>query len=835
MSSIGGLRVVLQTKDNAKLDGMYLSAQSFQQKCIESGAMSLRLQVPIGNNKQIDLSGLIIPTAENADEFVSSLERLKLFNNFDEDSKNCGAGWAKVDIGGQTAIVPDFEIQRLLDSGLLIGGKGEYSFSEEAIKTVQIDKKPLEINSRKSGTVVLGLGAAGVYEMYKREALFLLMQGTNVMLFNHRGQGESTGKPSEQGTYEDMDTVYQYLKEIHHVEDNQLVLRGLCLSGGIVSKLASSHPDINIILDQTYSDIKDITFNTVLENVKEILKYNPNEESQVKNAILAGLTPVLKAVASLVSPDYQTARHLRNHKGHVLVLRATEDTYMNKRMTDKILDELARTASPGINSRVHVGHMPGIHGASWIDAKVTHGDQKTADLGRYHMLAFLQECGAFNPFIDNGGAMRSLLTDYHEYLESQSEASLILIQKGFGRLPKNMDDVPEGFTDIPLDVINEVKANGIKEVKANRIKEVKSNADIIEGREKFKEVLKELERLKDRLGGSPTFGNSPPTIKNEDLNKTFLGLPLVAVKDWFRMILEDKWKPRFFWKWAASLFNVGEANKLSQYEDVHIRIQQFGCMVANKDRFLEILAQQDSNRYLEFGLISGLAWHPINNGVGVEKMYIEFVERFLTEDFKAAKQQGDDALIAYFSSFTGVCFEDRCRDLEVYANSHPLGSIEEVAQLNELREAVKEIIDIQIDPNKDALAAFNEVLRGCGLAFQQAGKPLTGEVFMKKLEEYQIFDKEFPTDDGLKAKPSLAQAHEFILDQIDSQFTLEAYSLEDFLETELKIFLASGSQPTAALFKKQLEQRNGANDGLNSDSAEVAQLIQGYIQARKLT
>ncbi|MDR1057251.1 MAG: hypothetical protein LBL17_01580 [Coxiellaceae bacterium] len=64
---------------------------------------------------------------------------------------------------------------------------------------------------------------------------------------------------------------------------------------------------------------------------------------------------------------------------------------------------------------------------------------------------------------------------------------------------------------------------------------------------------------------------------------------------------------------------------MSQYEEAHIRIQRFGLLLANKERFIQILEDQNVERYGELCSLTGLAWHPTQNGVGIEITYIEFI------------------------------------------------------------------------------------------------------------------------------------------------------------------------------------------------------------------
>ncbi len=403
LENISGTPLVLETKDKAKLDGFYLDACHFQSKCRDCGGKSINLTLGTSGN----ISGLIFPKDTKANAFIAELDALKIFKDFDNSDVK-GIGWAKVNMGDNIVILPDFEVDKLINEGIITKQIEGLSFKNE-IQTnstyTSIEPKPA------SGVVVLGLGSAGVYERYKREALLLLMQGTNIMLFNHRGMGESTGKPSESGTYEDMETVYQYLKQVQGVDDEKIVVRGLCLSGGIVAKLAADHPKINVILDQTYTDIRKIALREVLSDIKKWLNYKPEQKSMLKQIILSSLTPILNLALRLVFADYNTIEHMKKSDGHVLVLRTTADEYIDKSMTDEIIDSYAKNhPQEGRAHKMHIGHMSGEHCDSWLDSE--------HNLGRYHMLSFLKECKVLNPFIDKESTLKALSSEHIAYLNN---------------------------------------------------------------------------------------------------------------------------------------------------------------------------------------------------------------------------------------------------------------------------------------------------------------------------------------------------------------------------------------------------------------------------------
>ena len=63
----------------------------------------------------------------------------------------------------------------------------------------------------------------------------------NVMIFNTRGTGTSEGWATEEGLQLDSETVLQYAKKELQTPEENIVLYGHSLGGGIATKLAAKH------------------------------------------------------------------------------------------------------------------------------------------------------------------------------------------------------------------------------------------------------------------------------------------------------------------------------------------------------------------------------------------------------------------------------------------------------------------------------------------------------------------------------------------------------------------------------------------------------------------
>jgi len=97
---------------------------------------------------------------------------------------------------------------------------------------------PAATNSpRKQMTILVCHGNGGNLTYLERLYTRLAETGVNVLLFDYRGYGSSTGKPSEEGTYRDAQAAYQWLRNSGFATTN-IFAYGESLGGGIASELA---------------------------------------------------------------------------------------------------------------------------------------------------------------------------------------------------------------------------------------------------------------------------------------------------------------------------------------------------------------------------------------------------------------------------------------------------------------------------------------------------------------------------------------------------------------------------------------------------------------------
>jgi uncharacterized protein len=107
-------------------------------------------------------------------------------------------------------------------------------------------------------TVLYSHGNAGnIGDRIQRLPIYRSL-GLSVLLYDYRGYGKSTGSPTENGTYTDIETFWQYLVNVKKIPPARIIAYGESLGGAVASYLAEKQPNIGgLILSATCTSIKD--------------------------------------------------------------------------------------------------------------------------------------------------------------------------------------------------------------------------------------------------------------------------------------------------------------------------------------------------------------------------------------------------------------------------------------------------------------------------------------------------------------------------------------------------------------------------------------------------
>ena len=82
--------------------------------------------------------------------------------------------------------------------------------------------------------------------------------GYNTLLFDYRGYGQSSGVPSESGTYLDAQAGWRYLTEIQNISPERIILFGESLGGAVAAWLAAREKPGLLVLASTFTSVPNL-------------------------------------------------------------------------------------------------------------------------------------------------------------------------------------------------------------------------------------------------------------------------------------------------------------------------------------------------------------------------------------------------------------------------------------------------------------------------------------------------------------------------------------------------------------------------------------------------
>ncbi len=136
--------------------------------------------------------------------------------------------------------------------------------------------------------------------------------GLSIFIIDYRGYGKSSGEPSEEGTYLDASGAWDYLVKKKKVNPKKIIVYGRSLGGPIAAKVAKESKPAALVLDSTFTSIKDIG--------AELYPYLP--------------------VNKFFKYDYNTINYLKHVNCPVMVIHSREDDYIPFEHGQKVYDSI---------------------------------------------------------------------------------------------------------------------------------------------------------------------------------------------------------------------------------------------------------------------------------------------------------------------------------------------------------------------------------------------------------------------------------------------------------------------------------------------------------------
>ena len=109
-----------------------------------------------------------------------------------------------------------------------------------------------------SGTVLFFHGNAGNISHRMQYLSMFNSLGYNTFIFDYRGYGDSSGTPSESGTYRDAEAAWDYLTQERSIPPSRMYLFGESLGGAIAAWLATREKPALLVLASAFTSIPDM-------------------------------------------------------------------------------------------------------------------------------------------------------------------------------------------------------------------------------------------------------------------------------------------------------------------------------------------------------------------------------------------------------------------------------------------------------------------------------------------------------------------------------------------------------------------------------------------------
>jgi abhydrolase domain-containing protein 17 len=142
------------------------------------------------------------------------------------------------------------------DSRIFLPPPSSYSNSAEILKLTTTDGVKLSAlylpNPGAPHTLLYSHGNASDLGDHRPNLIALQQAGFSVFAYDYRGYGTSEGKPSEAGSYRDIDAAYAYLTQTLRIPPQQIIAYGQSLGGAITIDLAARQPLGGLILESTF-------------------------------------------------------------------------------------------------------------------------------------------------------------------------------------------------------------------------------------------------------------------------------------------------------------------------------------------------------------------------------------------------------------------------------------------------------------------------------------------------------------------------------------------------------------------------------------------------------
>jgi len=136
-------------------------------------------------------------------------------------------------------------------------------------------------------TVLFFHGNAGNISQRGESLKIFYSLGVNVFIIDYRGYGSSTGKPSEQGIYDDARSAWDYLVDERKIAPDTIIIFGRSLGGIVATQLASEVSAAGLVVESSFSSARDVARHLMpYLSYLVVLRFSLNAEDTIRKVKL---------------------------------------------------------------------------------------------------------------------------------------------------------------------------------------------------------------------------------------------------------------------------------------------------------------------------------------------------------------------------------------------------------------------------------------------------------------------------------------------------------------------------------------------------------------------
>ena len=85
-----------------------------------------------------------------------------------------------------------------------------------------------------------------------------LQLGLSVLIIDYRGYGQSEGRTTEQGIYQDAEAAWRYLTETNRIPAGRIIVFGRSMGASAAAYLAARHRPLALVIESSFTSVPDI-------------------------------------------------------------------------------------------------------------------------------------------------------------------------------------------------------------------------------------------------------------------------------------------------------------------------------------------------------------------------------------------------------------------------------------------------------------------------------------------------------------------------------------------------------------------------------------------------